>query len=141
VFGVLNNPLKCRNNTLCLGLLGRSFVFIILTITKIKKTIARYKVQATKVTENETLVKEVYKQLHQEKIEGFHYSTFKLEDGVTFIHIALSDTDEANKAFTNLQAFKNFQAGIKERCDELPVVSAATEVGSYNFVYQNQSQQ
>jgi hypothetical protein len=99
-----------------------------------KKTFVRYKVKAAHVAENETLVKEVYKQLHELKPEGFHYKTLKLPDGVSFVHIAFADTEEANAAFGKLPAFKNFQAGIKERCDELPVVSAVTEIGSYNFI-------
>ena len=53
-----------------------------------KKLLVRYKVKADRVVENENLVKEVYKQLHENKIDSFHYTTLKLEDGVSFIHIA-----------------------------------------------------
>ena len=31
------------------------------------------------------------------------------------------------------QAFGEFQAGIRDRCDEPPVQQAFTEVGSYRF--------
>ncbi len=102
-----------------------------------KKNLVRYKVLASKVAENEILVKEVYKQLHETQIDGFHYATFKLADGVSFVHIAFVDNEEANKAFSNLTAFKNFQANIKDRCEELPVVSPITEIGSYNFTQSN----
>ncbi|PSL44328.1 hypothetical protein CLV51_106194 [Chitinophaga niastensis] len=98
-----------------------------------KKVLVRYKVKADKVTENETLVKEVYKQLNENKIDGFHYCTFKLGDGVSFVHIAFADTEEANTAFSNLPAFKNFQANIKDRCEELPVASPVTIIGSSDF--------
>jgi hypothetical protein len=30
-----------------------------------------------------------------------------------------------------VQAFKRFQEDIADRCDEVPVVSALTEIGSY----------
>ena len=99
-----------------------------------KKLLVRYKVKVDKVVENETLVKEVYKQLHENNIDGFHYTTVKLEDGVSFIHIAFVDTDEANTAFNQLPAFRNFQANIKDRCEELPVVNQITVIGSYNFM-------
>lgn len=98
-----------------------------------KKVIVLYQVKANKVEENEVLIKEVYKQLHQRKIKGFHYITFKMEDNVSFVHIAFSDNEEANTAFSNLQAFKNFQANIKDRCSELPIATLITIIGSHNF--------
>ncbi len=33
-----------------------------------------------------------------------------------------------------IRAFGEFQAGIRERCDEPPVAQAFTEVGSYRFL-------
>src|SRR4051794_28982586 len=98
-----------------------------------KKIIVRYKIKPDKVSENETLIKEVYKQLHEEKIEGFHYATLKLADNVSFMHFALSDSEEANDAFCKLPAFRSFQLNIKERCDELPLVQTMTVIGSYHF--------
>src|ERR1700712_5897042 len=98
-----------------------------------KKILVRYKLKADKVTENETLVKKVYEQLHEERIEGFHYCTLKLADGVSFIHVALADSEEANATFGRLSAFKNFQENIKDRCEELPVVNAITVIGAYDF--------
>ena len=100
-----------------------------------KKVLVRYKVNTGKVTENEILVKEVYKELHETKVDGFHYATFKLADGVSFVHIAFADTEKANTEFNNLPAFKNFQANIKDRCEEPPVVTQLMEIiGSYNFI-------
>lgn len=98
-----------------------------------KKVLVRYKVKANKVAENESLVREVYKELSETKIEGFHYCTLKLEDGVSFIHIAFSDTETANSEFSHLSTFKKFQADIKDRCEELPVVSTVSIIGSYEF--------
>jgi hypothetical protein len=99
-----------------------------------KKILVRYKVKADQVAENESLVREVYKQLHETKIDGFHYTTLKLADGVSFIHIAFADTEEANTEFNKLSAFKNFQANIKDRCEEVPVANQITVIGSYNFI-------
>jgi len=96
------------------------------------KVIVRYKLKSGRVEENEQLVKEVYKQLHQEIPEGFSYATYKLEDGLTFIHVALYEADGRNPLL-GLPAFKNFQTGIKERCDELPTVNHVTEIGSYGW--------
>jgi len=97
-----------------------------------EKVIVRYKVKPGKVEENEQLIKEVYKQLHHEGMEGLSYATYKLEDGLSFMHIA-NYSGEGKAPLTGIQAFKKFQAGIKDRCDELPVVNHVTEIGSYNF--------
>ncbi len=97
-----------------------------------EKVIVRYKVKPDKVEENEQLVKEVYKQLHQEKPDGLSYATFKLEDGLTFIHVAVY-IGEGKAPLPGFQAFKNFTANVKDRCDEPPVVNQVTEIGSYEF--------
>ena len=95
-----------------------------------EKVIVRYKVKPGKVEENEQLIKEVYKQLHREGMKGLSYVTYKLSDGLTFMHIA-NYSGEGKAPLTGIAAFKNFQAGMKDRCDELPVVDHVTEIGSY----------
>jgi len=97
------------------------------------QVLVRYKVKADKVAENESLVRAVYKQLHDSPIAGFHYATLKLADGVSFVHIAFADTEQINAAFTGSPAFKQFQANIKERCDELPVAGPVSVVGAFDF--------
>jgi hypothetical protein len=103
------------------------------------KVIVRYKLKPGSVTENEQLVKEVFKQLHKEEPEDFSYATYKLEDGLTFIHVALFESEGKNPLQV-LPAFKNFQAGIRDRCDELPVVNHVTEIGSYSMQKKKDSQ-
>lgn len=96
-----------------------------------QNTLVRYKLKPDCVEENEKLVRAVYAQIHQQHPADFSYSTCKLEDGLTFVHQAIFS--EAGKSFlSGLSAFKEFQAGIKERCLELPVVSRGTLVGSYH---------
>jgi uncharacterized protein len=97
-----------------------------------EKVIVRYKVKAGKAEENEALIKGVYEQLHREGIFGLSYSTYKLEDGLSFIHIA-NYVGEGKAPLPGIEAFKDFSAKIKERCDELPVVTHVTEIGSYDF--------
>ena len=101
-----------------------------------ERIIVRYKLKTGKAEENEQLVKEVYKQLHQDKPEGFNYATYKLEDGLTFMHVAIIE-DGAKNPLPGLQAFKNFTGGVNDRCDELPVVNRVTEIGSYGFGFDN----
>jgi quinol monooxygenase YgiN len=96
-----------------------------------KKVLVRYKLYPDKVAENETLVRAVYRQLEEQHIAGVRYATYKLPDGVSFVHIASQETEAAYQAFTSLPAFREFQAGIKDRCEELPVVNAVEEIGFY----------
>ena len=95
-----------------------------------RRVMVRYKVKPEQVARNEELVRAVYAELHRVEPDGLRYATFKLPDGVTFIHLA--DTDGDNP-LTELAAFKAFQAGVRERCDEPPVVSELSEVGSFGW--------
>ncbi len=96
-----------------------------------KRVIVRYKVKPEVVAENEELVRAVYEELQQTQPTGMRYATFKLDDGVSFVHINFND--DAENALTGLASFKAFQQNIAERCDEGPNVSSLSEVGSYRF--------
>src|SRR5215475_6752187 len=95
-----------------------------------RQVMVRYKVKPDRVEENEQLVREVYEELARTRPEGLRYGTFKLEDGVTFIHLA-SHGDP--NPLAQVEAFARFQADIRDRCDEPPVVQTLEEAGSYRF--------
>jgi hypothetical protein len=94
-----------------------------------KRVMVRYKVKPEAVAENEALVRAVYEELRQTQPAGMRYVTFRLEDGVSFVHINFSDGASLNE----LASFRAFQHGIAERCDEQPQASELTEIGSYRF--------
>ena len=96
-----------------------------------RRVMVRYKVKPDRVQENEQLVREVYEELGRTRPEGFRYGTFKLEDGVSFVHLAVQDTD--HNPLAEVEAFQRFQADIRSRCDEPPAVATIEEVGSYRF--------
>ena len=91
----------------------------------------RYKVKADRVEENVRLVKDVFAQLAKEKPAGVRYATFKLEDGVSFMHVAKVDTTDGSNPIVVLEAFKKFSGTIKERCEDAPVTTALETVGAY----------
>jgi hypothetical protein len=97
-----------------------------------RQVIVRYKVKPDRVQENEQLVRAVYDELHRSEPEGFRYATFRLEDGASFVHLASFEIDDHNP-LAELQAFKRFTEQIRDRCDEPPVVTELSEVGSYNM--------
>jgi hypothetical protein len=95
------------------------------------RVMVRYKVKPEQVGRNEELVRAVYEELHHNAPGGFRYATFKLPDGVTFVHLA--DHDGTGSPLTGLDAFKAFQADIRERSDEPPALSELSEVGSFGW--------
>jgi hypothetical protein len=96
-----------------------------------RRVVVRYRVKPDQVERNEELVRAVYEELHRAGPSGLRYMTFKLEDGVSFMHI--SESEGEDNPLTQVAAFKEFQREIADRCDEQPVVTEMTEVGSYRF--------
>jgi len=90
----------------------------------------RYKVRPDQAAENETLVKAVFEQLGREQPAGLHYATFKLPDGVSFMHVVF-ETDQPGRILNEVAAFKAFVGDIESRCDEPPVITELTLIGSY----------
>ncbi len=95
-------------------------------------SMVRYKVRPERVDENVALVEAVYAQLDRERPEGLHYATFRLPDGVSFMHVVV-DSDQPGAILNQLDAFKSFTADIEQRCDEPPVATEITLVGSYEL--------
>ncbi len=98
-----------------------------------KTLMIRYKTKADQAAANEALVHAVYDELRSRRLPGLKYGTFRLDDGVTFIHIAVMETPEAGDALTSLPAFKAFQKDIKSRCVEGPEPMTLTQVESYGL--------
>ena len=97
------------------------------------KRMVRYKLKADRVAENERFILGVYEELRRLKPPRLRYATFRLDDGLSFVHLVSYETEDDNKALTGLPAFKAFVAGVRERCEEAPVTVELTEVGSYGF--------
>ena len=64
---------------------------------------------------------------------GVHYATLRLEDGVTFIHLFTTDSDEAANTLGGVAAFSEFQRNLPQRCAEPPIAQPVAVVGSYRM--------
>jgi hypothetical protein len=95
--------------------------------------VVRYKVKPERVEENERLVERVYAELAEAAPEGLRYATFRLDDGVSFVHIASITTADGSNPLRAISAFAEFGREIADRCDEPPVVQDSQLVGSYGF--------
>jgi hypothetical protein len=95
-----------------------------------RQVMVRYRLEPGREAENESLVRAVYDELARVAPPGFRYATFRLDDGVSFVHLAIV-ADGGRGPLPDLDAFKEFQKGIRERCAEPPVATELHEVGSY----------
>lgn len=98
-----------------------------------RRVMVRYKVKADQAVENERLVRAVYEELHRELPEGLRYATFRLEDGVSFVHLASVETADGQNPLRGVAAFDRFQVNARERCEDGPVTAELHEVGSFRF--------
>src|SRR5262249_2281573 len=98
----------------------------------VTKMMVRYKVKPEHVAENERDIRRVFEQLVAQRPEGLGYASFKLADGVSFVHIVSNEAVDDRNPLSELRAFKAFTAAVECRCEERPVVTNLTEVGSYH---------
>ena len=96
-----------------------------------KKLLVRYKVKAGKADENQELIEKVFDELLRNSPSGLRYASFKLSDGVSFVHFVSIETADGNNPLIETPAFKAFNAGIADRCEEQPLLTEMTEIGSY----------
>lgn len=93
----------------------------------------RYRVTPDQVSENERLVRAVYDELRRVAPVGLRYATFKLDDGVSFVHLAAVETDDGTSPFRGIRAFEEFQRDIANRCDEPPVATEVSLIGEFSL--------
>jgi len=96
-----------------------------------RQVMVRYKVKPDRVAENEQLVRAVYDELARTEPAGLRYATFRLDDGVSFVHLASSETDDGHNPLSEVKAFGRFQEDIADRCEEGPVVTELRQIGSF----------
>jgi len=99
-----------------------------------RTVVVRYETKPDRADENQRLVEKVFAELAERRPDNFRYATFRLEDGVTFVHI-VNETDDGSNPIplTDIAAFREFQREIADRCAVQPAPSGATVVGSHNF--------
>jgi hypothetical protein len=95
-------------------------------------TVVRYRAKADRADENQRLIEAVFAELDERQPEGFTYKVFRLDDGVSFIHVVIEHDDvEHPDSLQDVPAFRAFVAGVGDRCDIPPVAMGAAVVGGY----------
>jgi hypothetical protein len=97
--------------------------------------VIRYRTKPECADENQQLIERVFSELDELGATGFAYASFRLDDGVSFVHVVVED-DRADAAVSlaAVPAFQAFQAGITERCEEQPVAAGARLVGAHRML-------
>jgi hypothetical protein len=96
-------------------------------------TVVRYTTKPDRADENQALIEKVFAELAAERPVGLRYMTFRLADGVTFVHVASVETDDGANPLTTTPAFGAFAREVADRCEVGPLAMEATVVGSYQF--------
>jgi hypothetical protein len=94
--------------------------------------IIRYKIKPTQVARHEELDRAVHDELARSRPAGLRYATFRLDDGVSFLHL-VQEAEDATDSLPSVAAFNEFRADLRERCDEVPVRAELTIVGAYEL--------
>jgi hypothetical protein len=98
-----------------------------------KHLVVRYKTKPDASATNAQLIQGVFKELSAKAPAGVRYLALSLDDG-SFIHISMLEGAGTASPIAQLEAFRAFQSGIKERCLEPPQAREATIVGSYRML-------
>jgi hypothetical protein len=92
--------------------------------------IVRYQTRPEAAEENQRLVEKVFAELNAADPGVVSYASFRLADGVSFVHVVAGD----GGALAESAAFAAFQEGIGDRVVEGPEASDASLIGSYRFL-------
>jgi hypothetical protein len=99
-----------------------------------RTVIVRYETKPDRADENQRLVEKVFAELAERQSDNFRYASFRLEDGVSFVHVVTETDDGSNPvSLADVPAFAAFQREIADRRAVQPVAQGATIVGSHRF--------
>ena len=94
-------------------------------------TMVRYQTKPDRAQENQRLIEAVFVELEERQPDGFTYKVFRLDDGVSFVHVVIEHDGDDPASLQDLPAFQTFVSNIGDRCDAPPAASGATIVGGY----------
>ena len=97
-----------------------------------KRNLIRYRTAQDRAAENEALIKSVFEELQAKTPTGLRYLVLNLGDG-HFVHFVEADEDGPSP-LPQLESFKTFQRGLKDRQVEPTSVSSVTIVSDYHML-------
>jgi hypothetical protein len=94
-----------------------------------KATVVRYTTRPDAAEENELLIRGVLAELAEKTPEGLSYVAIRLDDDVSFVHVALIEGDD--NPLPTLSSFREFVSAIDARCVDGPTPANGTVIGFY----------
>ncbi len=94
-------------------------------------TVVRYTTDPKHTDENERLIRDVFDELAEQPPSGLRYLVIRLDDGVTFVHVAIVDDD--TNGLVGRPAFQTFVSGIGDRVVEGPSPVDGTLIAAFGF--------
>ena len=79
-----------------------------------KSVYVRYQVDPSFADTNAENIRKVMAELRESGSDGVRYSSFRQEDGVTFVHFGMYRDDAALETLTSLPSFQAFQEALKQ---------------------------
>ena len=96
-----------------------------------RRMVVRYRTKPGQAQENRRLVEAVFAELKAKSPPGVRYMVLQVGDD-DFVHFV--ESGGGASPLPGLDAFRQFQAGIKERCAEGPQAGEASIVGNYRML-------
>jgi hypothetical protein len=88
--------------------------------------VIRYQTKPEAADENQGLIEKVFAELAAAGLPDLTYASFRLADGVSFVHVV------DGQGLTDLPAFQEFQRGLAERLVAGPTREDGSRIGSYS---------
>lgn len=96
-----------------------------------KTLLIRYRTHAEHAAENLALIQGVFDQLRREAPPGLDYQVLRSTDGCVFMHLVRIGGADDHNPLPTMQAFRQFQARLGDRCSEPPQATELTPVEHY----------
>jgi hypothetical protein len=96
-----------------------------------KTVMVRYRVKPDCAEENEAMVRRVFDALGTSGPPDLHYRALREADGCTFVHLVTRPAAAEGNPLMQVEAFRAFVSGIKERCEDPPGDMVMRFVGEY----------
>jgi hypothetical protein len=97
-----------------------------------KRQVIIYKAKPEVADENQRILENVFAELQTAQPAEFRYLLLRMKDD-TFVHLVFSDTD-GPLPITQLDTFKTYVAGVRDRLTAPPQQGEATIVGDYRML-------
>jgi hypothetical protein len=98
----------------------------------VKRQIVIYQAKPEDADENQRLLEQVFAELQAKQPTDVRYLLARMNDG-TFVHLVFSD-GAGQPSFAQLDSFKAYVAGVRDRIVAPPQQSEATIIGDYRML-------